>query len=491
MNLPTFLNAPAIVGGDDRHLPSPTKDPAQKFRTDVESGGTGSIASSSASQDIEAKKDQVEDDRDDDNTVLGSARTPWYWTSIIMLADVLGTGILSLPYAAAVLGWACSLVCITIFALLANYSSVLLSKVQQMHPHFTSFAIAATELGGPRFGKFTQICILLNWGSLAVYFLVAAADSIGNITTYGLLDCQINRTIIAALLLLIPCQMRDFHSMSKVLAAPSFLAIIGAVAIILITLLVQDAQEFGSNTTVGPAPGTNGFDFINAMAAIVFAYKGQSIFFELMAEMKSSNKFPSATMMAYIIMFLAYSTTAIVAYGIKGSSVPGFLPNILDGGSANAKAVSVLTCFHIMVAYVVCVQPLHVWLHCTFFPKTVYKSTWNGSRDWLITTVSFTLIGWTIANLIPFFADIQSLIGNLFGAPIMFGWPPLFYFLAKRQETESKSIHEALRQMGWWNGLICGFMLLVLVPLFVIFGTIGSMISLIDDAQNAGQPFGC
>jgi Transmembrane amino acid transporter protein len=234
-----------------------------------------------------------------------------------------------------------------------------------------------------------------------------------------------------------------------------------------------------------------GFDFIGAMASIVFAYQGQSIFFELIGEMKHGQQFPRATLVAYLVMFLSYATTIVIAYGSNGADTPGFLPDILKSGSASAIAVSVLTLFHLIVAYVIAVQPLHVWFHKTFFSKTLYHSTWSGTRDWLIISFTFTLFGWTVANLIPFFADIQALIGTLFGAPIMFGWPPLFYFLTKRRNTESKTIKETVASMGMFYTIVSGFMMFVLVPVFVIVGTWGSVKQIIEDAEDAGLPFQC
>lgn len=81
---------------------------------------------------------------------------------------------------------------------------------------------------------------------------------------------------------MIPCQARDFYSISKVLSGPSFILIIVAVLIILVALLSQEKETFASNTMVGPMLGTDAFDYISAMASIVFAYQGQSIFIELM-----------------------------------------------------------------------------------------------------------------------------------------------------------------------------------------------------------------
>ena len=85
---------------------------------------------------------------------------------------------------------------------------------------------------------------------------------------------------------LIQLPSRDFYNISKYLSVPSTLAII----ILLVTVMVnlsQDASEpFAESTSLGPLPDTNLFDFLAALSAFVFAYQGQSIYLELMSEMK-------------------------------------------------------------------------------------------------------------------------------------------------------------------------------------------------------------
>ena len=67
--------------------------------------------------------------------------------------------------------------------------------------------------------------------------------------------------------------------------------------------------------------------------------------------------------------------------------------------------------FHIVVAYVITVQPLNFWLHATIFPKTYNKPGRKGQIHWLLLTISYIIFAFIVGNLIPFFSDLQSLIG--------------------------------------------------------------------------------
>ena len=314
-------------------------------------------------------QDEYDDDVNNDHSSgqnehkIGSKRTPWYGTTIVLLSEVMGTGILSLPYAAKTLGWISALIAIPTFGFFACYSGWLLSHVQSAFPNkFHSYADAAssTELFGSSkftyaFGQFTKYCMLLNWGACAIYYLIATADGLGDITFISHhVACQYKRSILAALLLVIPCQCRDFYSISKYLSIPSTLAILMMVFILCGALLFMDDDDPTSNTdsstttatTLGPYPDTYALDYLEALSAFVFAYQGQAIFLELMSEMKSASEFPKSCNLAYLVMGCIYALTVIVAYGTKGSSVPEFLPDILPDEHITSSIVGILVVMH-------------------------------------------------------------------------------------------------------------------------------------------------
>jgi len=471
------------TGGNDSWASQGAGD---KFQVPMGDDTVGTDSSESSSEISDSKGVDI-------NCGIGSARTPWYGTMLLLLSDVMGTGVLSLPFAAVTLGWAVTMTSIPLFAIFAGYSGFLLNRVKMAYPKVQSFADAARELVGPRFGLFTQICMLLNWGALAIYFLIATADGIGAIYNQGFFSCSLNRSIIAAIILIIPTQCRDFHAISTYLSMPSFLAILAAVIIVIVCLIEQtkgSSVAFGATTTVGPAPGKSTLDFFGSLSSIVFAYQGQSIFMELMTEMKHKRQFPKACNLAYAIMCFVYSFVVITAYGVQGKDTPGFLPEILQTGAAKTT-VGVLVVLHITVSYVIAVQPFHMWLHSIAFPKTYQCESRKASLHWLLLTVGYIMFGWVIANLIPFFADVQSLIGAMFGAPIVFGWPTLFYILVNKRKTTGGTWRETLSYIGWKHSFVCCLFLFVFTPLFTIVGTVASVKWIVQDAQNSGAPFQC
>jgi len=447
-------------------------DKVDETRTDLAS------ESDSSSYDGEARK-----------SLLGTARTPWHGTALLILTEVMGTGVLSLPHAAVTLGWVAAVLAVVVFGACGAYSGYILGRVKESHKHVKHFHDAALELVGPRFATVTHVGMLLNWGTLAIYFLIAMSNSIEGIYNQGFLGCTVTRTFVSALILLIPTQCRDFDSISKILSIPSVIAVLISILIVTVALMSEGGGPFGNDTTVGPSPGTNPLTFLQALSAFVFAFKS-SIFMEVLAEMKAPKQFPKALAYSFTFMAVVYMYVVVTAYGMKGSAVPGFLPDILPEGPARITA-DVLLLIHITIAYVVVAQPVHAWIHSKVAPKTLYKNTTKGKIHWFLICLGFVSFAWLIANLVPFFDEVQSLIGSLFGAPIMFGWPALFYTLSCRRKTEDGTWKSTLKVMGWKHSTMCALFLFAFLPLFLILGTAGSLMSIIDSIQNAGAPFSC
>lgn len=120
---------------------------------------------------------------------------------------------------------------------------------------------------------------------------------------------------------------------------------------------------------------------VRSQRPTVFAYQGQSLFLEMQSEMRQPSQFAMACMVACIhaeaqtpdgrmrapytsrshssvralvrtdgVMTSVYATTVVVAYGVQGDSVAGFLPDSLAAGPLK-MVVGACLAFHIAIAY--------------------------------------------------------------------------------------------------------------------------------------------
>ena len=173
-------------------------------------------------------------------------------------------------------------------------------------------------------------------------------------------------------------------------------------------------------------------------------------------------------------MIATYLGTCILGYAAFGSDVAGFLPDSMAPGFAKS-IVGVLLTLHTAVAYMVTAQPLHRAIHAAIFPETLTSRA--GSRvvgHWLLISTGQLVISILLAVAVPFFADLQALLGSLTGAPMIFGFPALFFLRARRLQGLSVSVRDQL---------LCYFFIFVLTPLFLILGTCTSVKSIVRSWQ--------
>jgi len=159
--------------------------------------------------------------------------------------------------------------------------------------------------------------------------------------------------------------------------------------------------------------------------------------------------------------------------------VPGFLPDVMPPGFGRAL-VGVLLAFHIGVAYLITAQPLHRFLHSVLFPRSVDSTTSSARVHWALISVGYLLVGFVLTNVVPFFADVQALIGSLTGAPIVYGWPAFFYVRACR-------LHFAPLTLRSVDGALCAWYLLVCTPVLTVLGTVGSLRDIAEDVRSSAS----
>ena len=80
----------------------------------------------------------------------------------------------------------------------------------------------------------------------------------------------------------------------------------------------------------GPRGGESFISVYGAFSSFIFAYQGQSIFYEFMREMRDRCTFPKAAAVAYVMMALVYSVTSLTAYSLQGNALASFLPDSME-----------------------------------------------------------------------------------------------------------------------------------------------------------------
>ena len=439
-------------------------------------------------------------------------RSEWWRSSTVIAGEVMGTGVLSLPYACSRLGWALGLGASVLFGCTAIYSGHLLSYAKNhLYPDATSFAdlahrkrprprrnvrgrmlrghtrdmlarfSARTDTGGPRFGRFTRVSLACGWAMILPYYLIACAASLnGAFPWLGM--CYWQWSLIVMACAAPALQYRSFHGLSilSLLSTGAIIIVVIVLVVALVTTAPTDDAGVSTQHYVGLPPGQSFLRVYSSLGAFIFAYQGQSVFLEIMREMREPRHFPRALYSANGLMMLVYSSVSAAGYGSYGESVSGFLPDTLPAGIPRT-VVGVLLAFHTLVSYLLTGQPLHRTLHLAISPHTADQP--EGAFQWACLTLGMLLLAFLVANVIPFFADVQDLLGNILGAPTVFGWPAFFFLRGSALRG---------RPVATVDRVVCTFFLLVLLPAFTLLGTANAVLVLVEDLKGATlAPFQC
>jgi len=405
-------------------------------------------------------------------------KSKWYHSSFILMAEIMGAGLLGLPYAMSRLGWVVGLSVSVCGAFFCTYSGILLWRVRHElgYGEAESYYDVALGTGGPLFGSFVRAIVYVSWAAVLPYFLLACADSLQGLVP-GFVMATWQWALVVCGLLLPALQLRTFHQLSY-LALPSTVAVVLAVAVVLGSLAVNPNVE-RAPTQVWVPETTPALQIVSHISSFLFAYMGHSMYFEVMREMTNSGEFGKALVVSNCIMGTCYTATAAIAYAASGDAVKGFLPESMPSGPAKS-VVSLLLAFHTAVSYLVAGQPLHRALHARLFPRSVDNQTRRAALDWLLCSAATLVLSLAIALAVPVFSDLQDLLGAVLGAPLVFGLPAFFFLRASRASGTP------LRPLDLG---LCVLFLGFFTPLFAIVGT-GTTLVQIRDSWISGEDGG-
>ncbi|XP_073145873.1 amino acid permease 3-like [Henckelia pumila] len=415
-------------------------------------------------------------------------RTGTVWTaSAHIITAVIGSGVLSLAWATAQLGWVAGPVMLLFFSLVTCFNSLLLATAYRAgdrhagkRNHSYMEAVRA-HLGGFQV-KACGTVQYLNMFGAAVGYTIASALSMMAIkrqycyNTKGKDNpCIVSSNpfmIAFGVLELILSQIPNFHQiwwLSIVAAAMSFTY--STIGLILgISKLAENGKIKGSLTgvTVGAALGevtqaTKIWRSFQALGAIAFAYSFSLVLIEIQDTIKSPpseyKTMRKATTLSIIVTTVFYMSCACFGYAAFGDQAPG---NLLTGFGhfhpswlidiANAAII-----IHLVGAYQVFVQPLFAFVERTataWFPESQFINKEipipiPGYEPYMLNLFRlvwrsiFVVIVTVISMALPFFTDIVGILGAL-GF-----WPLTVYFPVEMYIVQNRIPKWSLRWIGF------------------------------------------
>ncbi|KAJ0083364.1 hypothetical protein Patl1_30503 [Pistacia atlantica] len=393
----------------------------------------------------------------------------WIHCGYHLTTSIVAPALLSLPYAFTFLGWTAGTLCLVIGALVTFYSYNLISLVLEHHAHLghrhLRFRDMAYDILGPNWGRYfvgpiqfmvcygaVVACTLLGGQCIKAIYLLVEPNGIIKLYEF---------VIIFGCLMLILAQIPSFHSLRHInlislalCLAYSACATAGSIYIVppkgqvkTIPLLEIVRVEFLGCSMPSPSIATT---FGNGIIPEIQATIAPPV----------KGKMFKGLCVCYAVVTVTFFSVAISGYWAFGNQSEGLiLSNFLDDGKPLVPKwfifmTNMFTILQLSAVGVVYLQPTNEVLEQTFAdPKSKEFSPRNVIPRVIARSLS-VIISTTIAAMLPFFGDINSVIGAFGFMPLDFVLPVVFFNLTFKPSKRSP--------IFWLN-----------VTIAVVFSTLG------------------
>lgn len=394
---------------------------------------------------MEAGGDTVGQKLDAGALFVLQSKGSWLHCGYHLTTSIVAPPLLSLPFAFAALGWSAGMVCLVVGAAVTFYSYNLLSRVLEHHAQQgrrqLRFRDMAADILGPGWARYYigpiqfMVCFgavvastLLAGQSMKAIYLIANPG--GTIKLYVFVA-------IFGVFLVILAQLPSFHSLRHVNLVSLLLCLSYSLCAVAgcIYLGTSDRAPPKDYSIVGETH-TRVYGVFNALAVIATTY-GNGIIPEIQATVAApvTGKMFKGLCLCYAVVVTTFFSVATAGYWAFGNAAQGLLLNnfMVDGKPVIPVwlllMAELFTLVQLSATATVYLQPTNEVLEGLLSDP---KAGQYAARNVVPRLVSRTLavaFGTTIAAMIPFFGDMNALIGAFGFMPLDFAVPALFYNL--------------------------------------------------------------
>ncbi|KAH7093372.1 transmembrane amino acid transporter protein-domain-containing protein [Paraphoma chrysanthemicola] len=415
-------------------------------------------------------------------------RLGWKRLTICLIVEAIALGSLSIPSAFAKLGMVAGVIMCVGLGLVAIYTSYVVGQVKMRYPAVHHYSDAVELIWG-RFGKeltgvmFALFLILLV-GSHALTGTIAWINIVDNYTICALVWGVVS--LIILLVLALPPTFAEF----AILGYIDFVSIIAAILITIVATGVQAHNAPGGlgavNWSKWPPAETTFYEAFLATTNIIFAYSFAVCQFSFMSEMHTPKDYVKSIWALGLIEIFIYTVTGGLIYAFVGQDVKS--PALLSAGDTVSRIAFGIALPVIFISGSINGTVVGRYIMDRVFPNSPirYVTTKAGWGVWIALITVITVIGWIIAEAIPFFNALLGLISSLFISGFTFYFPALFWFQLVKE--------------GKWNANAKNIILSILNAVVFVIGLVvlgaGTYASVEDilTQYNSGSvrsPFTC
>ncbi|KAH7307985.1 aromatic and neutral aliphatic amino acid permease [Stachybotrys elegans] len=377
----------------------------------------------------------------DSAAVIDYKTLTWWQGGIVLIAETVSLGILSLPSAMATLGLVPGIIMILVMSALTTYSGLMLGEFHRRYPFVQNFGDALEVIGKPiGMGRLFQE--IFGWAQVTFQVFVMASHLLTWTICLNTLTNSSTCTIIWAV---VGLGVFWVLNLPRTLKYTSWTSLASCLSITLATLMT--VGDVGVHRPIGSgsieAFRTLGFSgaFL-AVTNVAIAFASHSCFFSIIGEFKKPEDFPKAIALLQVVDTTLYLIAAVVIYIFVGADVPS--PALSASNSISMrKAIWGVAIPTIVIAGVVYAHVAAKYIFVRVFRNSKHQDrrTVLSTAAWFGITFGLWAISMIIAESIPVFNSLLGLVASLFVSWFSYALPGTFWlwmnygswFATKRQ----------------------------------------------------------
>ncbi|OTB06840.1 hypothetical protein M426DRAFT_318549 [Hypoxylon sp. CI-4A] len=425
----------------------------------------------------------------------------WQKTAALLFSEYICLAIMSFPWSYSVLGLVPGLILTVVQALLVLYTSLILWEFCLRHPEVRDVCdIGQMLFWGQKWAwYFTAFMFILNNTFIqGLHVLVGSKYLNTMVGPDSGVSCQ---TVVFMAIVTIVCWIsslpRTFSMLSKLgTASAAFTFVSVILAVIFAGIQGKPAgfsEELGNPiVTAVPILGTTFVSGLGAFLNISYTFIGQITLPSFIAEMREPRDFPKALWACTILEIIVFSVVGAVTYAFVGNQY------ITSPAFGSLIPLYKKITFSFMIPTIIFLGVLYASVSARFIFFRIFQNSRHKNEHtvvgwgvWALILLATWVVAFVIANSIPFFNSLLSLMSSLFDSFFGFIFWGVAYFRMRSADGAVALLRDrSLR--GWFEGIL-NIIIIATGIFFLSAGTYASVQSILDEFAlgTVGSAFQC
>ncbi|GJC78266.1 N amino acid transport system protein [Colletotrichum liriopes] len=363
----------------------------------------------------------------EDGELIDYKTLTWWQGGIVLIAETVSLGILSLPSVLATVGLVPGIILILVMSFLSTYSGLVLAEFRNEYPFVQNFG-DAVEVIGKSIGMGAVFQEVFGWAQVTFQVFVMGSHLLTWTICMNTLTNSSTCTIVWAVVGLAVFAVLNFP---RTLKYTSYMSMASCLSITLAVLMTLGDVAVSRPIGTGSIEVARQLGFTGAFLAvtnIAIAFSSHSCFFSVIGEFKKPEDWPKALALLQIADTTLYLLAAIVIYVFVGPDVPS--PALSAAASRTMrKAIWGVAIPTIVIAGVIYGHVAGKYIFSRMFRNTKHmiRRTRLSGIAWIAIIIGIWALSMVIAESIPVFNSLLGLICALFASWFSYGLPGIFW----------------------------------------------------------------